>query len=82
MRVKLSDITDGSYNLAKGTLNFHLNEICTEEDGDNSHINLIINSKSALEIMITLLDSKNLLTKEAEELIDLLRKIEERSLYI
>ena len=75
MIVKLEGINSGRYNLHNslffnyGTLNF------IEKEFRPAHIELEIDKKSALEIMATLLDSENLLTKEAEDLIE---KIEER----
>ena len=60
MKANLCEIKDGSYNLNSNWLYF----------GD-----LTIDKESALEIMATLLDSENLLTKEAE---DLIAEIDER----
>ena len=60
MKINLSELKNGQYNLNSNWLYF--------ED-------ITIDKKSAVEIMATLLDSENLLTKEAEELIE---EIEER----
>ena len=65
-RIKISELSDGKYGLfPESTLEFNINK---EEI-------LELSKKAAVEIMWTLLDSENLLTKEMEEIV---YEIEER----
>lgn len=57
--VELTDLKNGKYSLVENKLYF-----------DCGKIKIVIDNKSALEIMTTLLDSMNLLTKENEDLIE------------
>lgn len=78
MRVNLSGVTNGSYNLDGDIFKFHLKQFFVDEDGDNKNITLVLGKKSALEIMITLLDSQNLSTSEAEKWEEMLEKIQNK----
>lgn len=57
---QIEDLENGKYNLFGKFLIF---------DVKKTNQKIILDKRSALEIMTTLLDSENLLTKEAEELV-------------
>lgn len=78
--LKITKITNGKYNL-ENSLFFEYEDMKVTRNNPELkpiHLELELDKKSALEIMETLLDSENLLTKEAEDLIaELQEKIEQ-----
>ena len=73
MKIRIEEINSGRYNLLNNFLIFDCKEFgYLKEENEPlkpTHIELMIDKTSALEIMHTLLDSENLLTKENEKLI-------------
>ena len=68
MNLTIEGLNSGSYYLTRNKLIFDYTKfIC--ENSKYSDMKLEIDKKSALEIMHTLLDSENMLTKEMEELL-------------
>ena len=68
MNLTIEGLNSGGYYLTRNKLIFDYTKfIC--ENSKYSDMKLEIDKKSALEIMHTLLDSENMLTKEMEELL-------------
>lgn len=77
MEIHIEKLKNGSYRPFDNKLFFKFNKqdiLMTTYNVENGY-NLVIDQKSALEITHTLLDSLNLLDKDAEEL---LYKIEDK----
>ena len=68
MKVKITDIQKGSYDLLGDNLYFETN--CMKDNYSCNTHELIIDKKSALIISHTLLDSLYLLNKDTEKLLD------------
>lgn len=69
MELELKNLSDGSYNLKDSLYFMGTVDIQYNEDNKLSFPRIIIDKKSALEIMTTLLDSMNRLDKNIEKLI-------------
>ena len=76
MRLTIEGLNSGGYYLTRNKLIFDYTKFICENSKYND-MKLEIDKKSALEIMHTLLDSENRLTKEMEELICDLEEIVE-----
>lgn len=68
MKIIIEGLNSGSYYLMQDKLSFEYNKFEAQKTKYND-TKFEIDRKSALEITYTLLDSVNMLTKEAEELL-------------
>jgi hypothetical protein len=75
MKFEIQELANSSYDLNNNLYFNGIVNIYRQEERPFNYTTIVINKKSALEITHTLLDSLNMLDKNAENLLD---KIEER----